>query len=55
MTVNESNEPRDEKFVEHEEELAAEEAATIAIGSVGAVHHIWGVSDHEIAPGGNAV
>jgi hypothetical protein len=29
MTMNESNEPRDEKFVEHEEELAAEEAATI--------------------------
>jgi hypothetical protein len=29
MTMNESNEPRDEKLVEHEEELAAEEAATI--------------------------
>jgi hypothetical protein len=29
MTVNESNEPRDEKFIEHEEELAAEEAASI--------------------------
>jgi hypothetical protein len=29
MTVNESNEPRDEKLVEHEEELAAEEAASI--------------------------
>ena len=29
MSVNESNEPRDEKFVEHEEELAAEEAASI--------------------------
>ena len=28
MTVNE-NEPRDEKFIEHEEELAAEEAAAI--------------------------
>jgi hypothetical protein len=32
MTVNESNEPRDEKFVEHEEELAAEEAAAIGGG-----------------------
>ncbi len=29
MSVNESNEPPDEKFVEHEEELAAEEAASI--------------------------
>jgi hypothetical protein len=29
MTMNETNEPRDEKFVEHEEELAAEEAASI--------------------------
>jgi hypothetical protein len=29
MSVNESNEPRDEKFLEHEEELAAEEAASI--------------------------
>ena len=29
MTVNETNDPRDEKFVEHEEELAAAEAAAI--------------------------
>jgi hypothetical protein len=29
MTENERNEPRDEKFVEHEEELAAEEAGAI--------------------------
>ena len=29
MSMNETNEPRDEKFVEHEEELAAEEAASI--------------------------
>jgi hypothetical protein len=29
MTVNEKDEPRDEKFIEHEEELAAEEAAAI--------------------------
>ena len=32
MTVNESNEPRDEKFIEHEEEPAAEEAAAIGGG-----------------------
>jgi hypothetical protein len=32
MTMNEGNEPRDEKFVEHEEELAAEEAAAIGGG-----------------------
>ena len=33
MSMNETNEPRDEEFVEHEEELAAEEAA--AIGGAG--------------------